>query len=101
MALPTWVAPSRMLTVAPASATSTVPEMVWLAWLTGPPALLIAMVGAVVSSVKINEAWPALLKLSALLATTVLAAPARPIGVNAQLPCPLAVTVVAIGLPLL
>src|SRR5205823_1308919 len=99
MALPTWVAPSRMLTVAPASATSTVPEMVWLAWLTGPPALLIAMVGAVVSSVKLNEAWPVLPKLSVWLATMVWAPSASPLGVNDQLPWALAVTVVAIGLP--
>ena len=35
MAVPTAVAPSRMVTVAPASATSTVPVMVWLAWLVG------------------------------------------------------------------
>ena len=45
-----------MVTVAPASATSTVPVMVWLAWLVGPPALVIATIGAVVSSVKLSEA---------------------------------------------
>src|SRR5947199_816064 len=87
-----------MMTVAPASATSTVPEMVWLAWLTGPPALLIAMVGAVVSSVKLNEAWPVLPKLSVWLATMVWAPSASPLGVNDQLPWALAVTVAAIGL---
>ena len=30
--------------------------MVWLAWLVGPPALVIATAGAVVSSVKLSEA---------------------------------------------
>ncbi|WP_354258561.1 hypothetical protein [Bradyrhizobium sp. F1.13.3] len=37
--------------MAPASATSTVPAMVWFAWFVGPPALEIVMVGAVVSIV--------------------------------------------------
>ena len=42
MAVPTAVVPSKIVTVVPASATSTVPVMVWLAWLVGPPALVIA-----------------------------------------------------------
>src|SRR5260370_31226610 len=55
-ALPIALAPSRMVTVAPASATSTAPVMVWLAWLVGPPVLVIATVGAVVSSVTLSAA---------------------------------------------
>ena len=39
-------------TVVPASATSTVPAIVWAAWLVGPPGLVIATAGAVVSMVK-------------------------------------------------
>ena len=46
--------PSKMVTVAPASATSTVPVMVCAAWLIGPPGLPIATTGAVVSSVKLS-----------------------------------------------
>ncbi|WP_244551069.1 hypothetical protein, partial [Bradyrhizobium sp. Rc2d] len=53
VAVPIVVVPSRMVTVAPASAMPTVPVMVWLAWLTGPPALVIATAGAVVSSEKL------------------------------------------------
>ena len=63
------VVPSKIVTVVPASATSTVPVMVWFAWLVGPPALVIAMLGAVVSSVKVSEALPVLPKLSVWLAT--------------------------------
>src|SRR5215468_5479879 len=51
MAVPIGVAPSRIVTVAPASAMSTVPVMVWLAWLVGPPGLVMATVGAVSSTV--------------------------------------------------
>ena len=40
--LPSAAGPSRMVTVAPASVTSTVPVMVWLAWLVGPPLLVMA-----------------------------------------------------------
>ena len=59
------------MTVAPASATSTVPVMVWLVWLVGPPGLVIATTGAVVSSVKLSDAVPVLPKLSVWLATMV------------------------------
>ncbi len=43
--LPIAVVPSRMVTVAPASAASTVPVMVWFVWLVGPPLLVIATTG--------------------------------------------------------
>src|SRR5260370_10916 len=99
MALPIGVAPSRMVTVAPASATSTVPVMVWLAWLVGPPGLVIATTGAVVSSVKLSVAVPVLPKLSVWLATMVWAPSASPVGVNDHTPWALAVTVVAMALP--
>ena len=99
MALPSAVVPSSRVTVAPASATSTVPVMVCAAWLVGPPGLVIATKGAVVSSVKLSEAEPVLPKLSVWLATMVWAPSASPVGVNDQAPCALVVTVVAIGLP--
>ena len=54
IAVPTAVAPSRMVTVVPASVASTTPVIVCAAWLIGPPALLIAITGAVVSSVKLS-----------------------------------------------
>ena len=47
MAVPIDVVPSRIVTVAPASAMSTVPVMVWLVWLVRPPGLVMATVGAV------------------------------------------------------
>ena len=70
--------PSRMVTVAPASATSTVPVMVCAAWLVAPPALVIATTGAVVSSVKLSVAVPVLPKVSVWLATMVCAPSASP-----------------------
>ena len=73
--------------------------MVWLAWLVGPPALVIATTGAVVSSVKLSEAVPVLPKLSVWLATMVWAPSASPLGVNDQAPVASAVTVVAMALP--
>ena len=66
--------------------TSTVPVMVWLAWLVAPPALVIATIGAVVSSVKLSEAVPVLPKLSVWLATMVCGPSASPVGVNDQAP---------------
>src|SRR5258707_1635103 len=86
MALPTAVVPSRMVTVAPASATSTVPVMVWVAWLVGPPGLVIATTGAVVSSVKLSEAVPVLPNVSVWLATMVCGPSASPLGGNDQAP---------------
>ena len=73
--------------------------MVWLAWLVGPPGLVIATLGALVSSVKVSVALPMLPKLSVWLATMVCEPSASPLGVNDQFPWPLAVAVVAIGLP--
>src|SRR6202789_4058613 len=99
MAVATAVLPSRMVTMAPASAASTVPVTVWLAWLVGPPALVIATVGAVVSRVKLSVAVPVLPKLSVWLATMVWAPSASPLGVNDQAPWALAVTVLALGVP--
>src|SRR5258707_4623285 len=90
MALPTAVVPSRMVTVAPASATSTVPVMVWVAWLVGPPGLVIATTGAVVSSAKLSVAVPVLPNVSVWLATMVCGPSARPLGANDQAPCALA-----------
>src|SRR5215468_3535714 len=72
MAVPIGVAPSRIVTVAPASAMSTVPVMVWLAWLVGPPALEIATLGAVVSSMKTTGK---LVLLAAVSIATMLCAP--------------------------
>ncbi len=46
VAVPIEVEPSRSVTVEPASATSTVPVIVWLALVTAPPVLVIATVGA-------------------------------------------------------
>ena len=99
IAVPTAVVPSRMVTVAPASATSTVPLMVWLAWLVAPPGLVIATTGADVSSVKLSEAEPVLPKVSVWLATMVCGPSASPVGVNDQAPLALAVTVVAMAVP--
>ena len=90
---------SNSVTVVPASATSTEPVMVWLAWLVAPPLLVIATTGAVVSSVKLSEAVPVLPKASVWLATMVCAPSASPLGVNDQAPCASAVTVVAMALP--
>ena len=73
--------------------------MVWLVWLVGPPGLVIATTGAVVSSVKLSDAVPVLPKLSVWLATMVWVPSDSPTGVNDQPPSALAVTVVAIGLP--
>ena len=67
--------------------------MVWFTWLVGPPALVIAMLGAVVSSVKLSEAVPVLPKPSVWLATMVCAPSASPTGVNDQTPWALAVAV--------
>src|SRR5258705_13212032 len=97
MALPTAVVPSRMVTVAPASATSTVPVMVWVAWLVGPPELVIATTGAVVSSVKLSVAVPVLPNVSVWLATMVCGPSASPLGVNDHAPWALAVTGGGIG----
>ena len=99
MAVPTAVVPSKIVTVVPASATSTVPVMVWFAWLVGPPALVIAMLGAVVSSVKVSEALPVLPKLSVWLATMVCDPSASPLGVNVHTPWALVVAVAVMGLP--
>ena len=97
--VPSAVAPSKSVTVAPASATSTVPVMVCAAWLVARPLLVIATTGAVVSSVKLSEAVPVLPKLSVWLATMVWAPSASPLGVNDQAPVASAVTVVAMALP--
>src|SRR4029077_8615011 len=55
--------------------------------------------GAVLSSMNVSDAGPALPAASVSLAMTVCLPSARPVGVNTQLPLPLAVTVVAIGVP--
>src|SRR6202007_3090428 len=65
---PRAVGPSKIVTPAVlASATSIVPVRVTLVWLVGPPGLVIATVGAVVSSVKVSEAVPVLPKPSVWL----------------------------------
>ncbi len=50
---------SNNVTVVPMSATSTVPDIVWAAWLVGPPAVVIDTTGAVVSMV---TAWLAVVR---------------------------------------
>src|SRR5882762_5921010 len=69
--LPTLAVPScvvlplsNSVTVVPMSATSTVPDIVWLVWLVGPPGLVIATTGAVVSSVNVSDAVPVLPNVS-------------------------------------
>ena len=64
-----------------------------------PIVLLIASVGAVVSSVKLSVAVPGLPKLSVWLATMVCGPSASPLGVNDHAPWASAVTVATIGLP--
>ena len=46
VAVPMAVVPSRIVTIEPASATSTVPAIVWLACETTPPPVVMATVGA-------------------------------------------------------
>ena len=53
--LPIVVVPSRMVTLAPASAASTVPVMIWFAWLVGPPLLVIATTTGAAVFVKISR----------------------------------------------
>src|SRR6266404_5747587 len=57
IAVPSVVLPlSNSVTVVPMSATSTVPDIVWAAWLTEPPAVVMDTVGAVVSIVAVTAA---------------------------------------------
>src|ERR1700682_4101012 len=98
--LPTLAVPSAVVlplsnsvTVVPMSATSTVPDIVWLVWLVGPPRLVIATTGAVVSSVNVSDAVPVLPARSVSLATMVCDPSDRPLGVNDQTPAPFAIVV--------
>src|ERR1700680_3040002 len=79
-AVPTAVAPSKMVTVAPAlaSARSTVPEIVCCAWLVGPPRFVIVTVGAVVSSVTLSAAVVELLPARSLNCAEIALLPSRP-----------------------
>src|SRR6202011_2144817 len=79
-AVPTAVAPSKMVTVAPAlaSARSTVPEIVCCAWLVGPPRFLIVTVGAVVSSVMLSAAVVELLPARSLNCAEIALLPSAP-----------------------
>ena len=100
MALPIEVAPSRMVTVAPASPTSTVPVRVTLAWLVGPPALLIATTGAVVSSVNKTGALALLLPVVLVSMATMLWGPSPDRVTLVLHKPPLPTTVVASGVVL-
>src|SRR6266404_4786300 len=62
IAVPSVVLPlSNSVTVVPMSATSTVPDIVWAAWLTEPPAVVMDTVGLVVSAVAVTAAVVVLL----------------------------------------
>ena len=94
-ALPTGAAPSKMVTVAPASATSTVPVTVSAAWLVGPPELVIATVGATVSTVSVGRGGRAELP-AASVATAVTTRAPWPAGVIDVVQWPVPSTVTAV-----
>jgi len=73
--------------------------MVWAAWLVGPPELVIATTGAVVSSVKLSEAVRVLPNVSVWLANDGVRTIGQPARRERHAPCAWRSAVAATGLP--